>query len=116
MSVFSIQNSSSLDQIESELLRKQLQLSEQLQLIEQSDPVLLDYAEVSESGTESWEADVHIRTLVIKNQIKNQLNKITQALVKIKYGTYGICDKCGKVINSERLRLIPSAHTCVHCL
>jgi len=43
------------------------------------------------------------------------LDKINQALNKIKDGTYGICDDCKNFILQKRLEVLPSACCCVDC-
>ncbi|RMF41242.1 MAG: TraR/DksA family transcriptional regulator [Planctomycetota bacterium] len=46
---------------------------------------------------------------------KNELAEIEQALEKIRQGTYGVCEACGKNIPIARLEAIPTATMCVHC-
>jgi len=43
------------------------------------------------------------------------LKKIEKALKKIYEGNYGICEKCGKEIEKERLFLIPWTELCKKC-
>ncbi|HHF52866.1 MAG TPA: TraR/DksA family transcriptional regulator, partial [candidate division WOR-3 bacterium] len=43
------------------------------------------------------------------------LKSIDVALKKIKEGKYGICEKCGKEIEEERLDLIPWTRYCSIC-
>lgn len=110
-------NQTELSLIESKLRQKQMQLQDQLKLLEESDPVLLsNIIEASESGVESMEADVHIRTLAVKEILSSQIDKIGLALEKIKSGTYGVCGKCGQIIDSDRLKFLPMAQTCKICL
>jgi len=47
------------------------------------------------------------------NEVLPQLKK---ALQKIKDGTYGVCEKCGKNIEKRRLELIPGALVCMNCM
>jgi len=37
------------------------------------------------------------------------------ALEKIKNDTYGVCDSCGQVIESERLDAMPNTSLCIEC-
>ncbi|KJR41519.1 transcriptional regulator, TraR/DksA family [Candidatus Magnetoovum chiemensis] len=48
-------------------------------------------------------------------QHKQKLDKIDEALQKIKNGTYGICEECGTQINEGRLKVLPYAVYCVEC-
>ena len=45
----------------------------------------------------------------------NALREIAGALEKLKGGTYGICERCGKPIGVKRLEAMPSARLCVKC-
>lgn len=105
-----------LDKITRVLLRRQKQVEEQLQSIEKDDPVLAPGVdEASESGTDSWKADVHARLTAIKNDLVELSKKIANALLRLKRGTYGKCENCGKEIEPERLEAMPTANLCVSC-
>ena len=41
--------------------------------------------------------------------------EVTSALERIDAGTYGICEKCGRPIDIERLEALPSVGLCVTC-
>ena len=43
------------------------------------------------------------------------LAAIDKALGKIEAGTYGICERCGKQIDPERLEALPYAELCIEC-
>ena len=45
----------------------------------------------------------------ITSQLDNQLIEVKAALDRIAKGTYGICEKCGKPIEKDRLEANPSA-------
>lgn len=47
------------------------------------------------------------------NEVLPQLKK---ALEKIKNGSYGVCEKCGKKIEKRRLELVPGALICMGCM
>ncbi len=46
---------------------------------------------------------------------KNELAEIERALEKIREGTYGVCEACGRNIPVARLEAIPTATLCVRC-
>ena len=105
-----------LDKITKVLLRRQRQVDEQLESIEKDDPVLAPGVdEASESGTDSWKADVHGRLVAIKNDLGGLSKKIAHALTRLKIGTYGKCENCGKDIEAERLEAMPTANLCISC-
>ena len=54
-----------------------------------------------------------LETVGIKNY--NQLKLIDSALDRIQQNKYGLCVKCGKKINPERLEAIPYALLCINC-
>lgn len=43
------------------------------------------------------------------------VKKIDNALKNIENGTYGVCKKCGRKIDRERLEYIPYAEYCIDC-
>jgi len=65
-----------------------------------------------EEATESLELE---RRLALERGIKEQLMAIESALAKIKAGTYGKCDVCGKPIEPARLEALPQARRCMSC-
>ena len=48
----------------------------------------------------------------ILKTLEDRYNDIKSGLDKIKHGTYGFCQICGKEIEAERLEANPSARTC----
>ncbi|NIZ19825.1 TraR/DksA family transcriptional regulator [Entomospira culicis] len=43
------------------------------------------------------------------------VQKIDAALARMENGTYGVCVKCAKMIDKERLEAIPEAAMCIDC-
>jgi RNA polymerase-binding protein DksA len=54
------------------------------------------------------------RAFYMDNEIK-KLKEINYALKKIYDGDFGICEMCGKPIQTRRLDVIPYAHFCIEC-
>jgi RNA polymerase-binding transcription factor DksA len=48
----------------------------------------------------------------ILNTLEKRYSDVRSGLDKIKHGTYGTCQICGKEIESDRLEANPSARTC----
>ena len=65
-----------------------------------------------EEATETLELE---KRLALENRIRQEMAKVEHALEKIKKGTYGLCDNCGKPINPERLEALPHAANCMEC-
>lgn len=48
-------------------------------------------------------------------QASGRLEDIDQALARLDGGSHGRCEVCGRAIADERLRVRPTARTCVGC-
>lgn len=48
-------------------------------------------------------------------QARGQLDEIDEALRRVEAGTYGVCERCGEQIPTERLEARPTARRCVSC-
>ena len=46
---------------------------------------------------------------------RKKVREIDNALLKIKEGTYGVCDECGEPITKKRLKIIPYSNLCINC-
>ena len=56
--------------------------------------------------------DINLRRLETHRQ---RLLGIDAALMKLREGTYGVCEECGGEISAERLKVMPFAIFCVDC-
>lgn len=65
--------------------------------------------------TEVNEQMGHERVTVIKAEIDKTLINIRKTLSRIKVGKYGVCVRCGKMIDTDRLSINPTAEYCVNC-
>lgn len=106
-----------LSKFEKYLLLKKSQIEDELKNIERDDPVMLSAALASsEMGDASWEADVHAKAVVARSNLLNFYSGIKRSLNKLHQGTYGKCEKCGKLIEPQRLEVLPIATLCTLCL
>lgn len=55
------------------------------------------------------------KVLAVIERLRDGLHDVQLALEKLDKGTYGICERCGKPIDPERLEALPSARLCVSC-
>ena len=77
------------------------------------DPVrILDNAS---SDTDASEQFGHANVEGLKKEIDRKLIQIRKALTMIKIGKYGTCEKCGRMIDTDRLTVFPEATVCVDC-
>ena len=61
------------------------------------------------------EVEEYSTLLPIEHSLELKLKNIELALEKIKKGEYGICEKCGKEIPEERLKVSPESRFCLKC-
>jgi len=67
-------------------------------------------------AVESSEADIQEDIEFALIQMKSEtLNKVTDALARLKQGDYGNCFECGEEIAEKRLRALPFAVRCKDC-
>lgn len=69
-------------------------------------------ADEIDKATDAYDEDLSFEIATANDQ---ELEDIQIALEKIEKGTYGECEICGCGISPSRLKILPSATTCVHC-
>ena len=47
--------------------------------------------------------------------LSKRIAQFRTALTRMKIGKYGICEKCGKIIDTDRLAVKPEATNCIKC-
>ena len=57
----------------------------------------------------------HERAKAMRDQVDRKLIQIRKALTQIKIGKYAICEKCGQMIDTDRLMVMPEATVCIKC-
>lgn len=57
----------------------------------------------------------YAKELSIEQNTLDLLSKANRALERVKDGTYGTCESCGKSIPIERLEVLPYSTLCVEC-
>jgi RNA polymerase-binding transcription factor DksA len=65
--------------------------------------------------SDAYEQFGHAKTSAIKEQVDKRIIQIKKALTRIKIGKYGICEDCGKMIDTDRLMIYPEATFCANC-
>jgi DnaK suppressor protein len=51
----------------------------------------------------------------LRGRERTFLSKIDKALVKLKDGTFGVCEYCSEPINTKRLEARPETNLCIKC-
>ena len=59
---------------------------------------------------QTWELN-----LALFQRTRDKEESIRAALRRIAEGTYGVCQRCGKRIDRDRLEIIPDASLCIEC-
>lgn len=72
----------------------------------------LDPEDVDDAASDLIERD-KIQALILA--MERRLNDIEHAIEQAQGGGYGICERCGKPIDPERLEIFPEATLCVDC-
>ncbi|MCP4728285.1 MAG: TraR/DksA family transcriptional regulator [bacterium] len=67
---------------------------------------------MADQGTDSQERE---KAFLFASRESQYLEKLDQALTRIKNSTYGICVKCEDNIDKERLEAVPIATMCIDC-
>ena len=69
----------------------------------------------SDSGDLSQQSHEEWLFLNRNNLEKSLLREVEEALMRVKDGTYGVCQECEEPISQKRLQALPWAKFCVRC-
>lgn len=102
--------------IEAFLHHKLIDLKKEEKTLKENDP----FSDQQRTGNNSLEEDVdeqigRFETEVKISFIKKQIVEVRKALTRLKIGKYGICEKCHKMIDTDRLAVKPDTTLCVNC-
>lgn len=92
-------------------------LEAELRRIARKDPKGDDYHAVVEQVGRAQDENVveeeqYEAARSVEQSLEVKLRDVNNALVQIDAGTYGLCVRCGKFIEHQRLEALPSAGTC----
>lgn len=65
--------------------------------------------------TDAAEQVGHMRVSALKQTMDRSIIQIRKAMARIKIGKYGLCERCGKFIDTDRLMIMPETTFCVAC-
>lgn len=106
-----------LKPIKSFLSKEERRLKKRKRDLSKEDP-FKDVRRVIDNAAVDAEADEqvgHERTEALRRELDRRLIQIKKALTRIKIGQYGICEKCNRMINTDRLMVMPEATVCINC-
>lgn len=111
-----------IDELKEKLETQKKSIKEELESFAEEDPNLKhnwdakfpnrEDADKDESADDAQEYD---NMLSLEHSLELKLKDVNVALEKIKEGKYGICEKCGKEIEEERLKAVPEARFHMKC-
>ncbi len=111
-----------MEHFKSLLLQKRTELTEQLGIIRETsfNDTMKDasgdnsaYAfHMADQGTDTQERE---KAFMLAHREGRLIYHIDEALERIKDGSYGSCQDCGKPISPERLEAVPHARLCIEC-
>jgi len=93
------------------LLDEQIHVSEELRNLREALQSEVD-VEPDEGDAEVFEREKNSALIAV---LEKKLNDVEAALKSIEKGGYGICEDCGKAIETERLEVKPDATLCLTC-
>ncbi len=99
------------------LQHQQMKLMKSKSELKREDP-FTDSGRVDDNadiGKEAAEQFGHQRSEALRLEVDKMLINIRKTLTKIKIGKYGLCEKCGKLIDTDRLAINPTAELCMDC-
>ena len=71
--------------------------------------------EDSDKDEKADDVQEYDNALSLEYSLELKLKDVNMALEKIENEAYGVCEKCGKKIDEERLLACPEAKTCLKC-
>jgi len=106
-----------LQPIRDYLLKRETEFKKRKKSLEKEDP-FADTERLNDNAAvdaEAAEEVGHERVMALKSEIDKTLIRIRKALTRIKIGKYGVCSRCGDLIDTDRLAIDPTADLCVDC-
>lgn len=97
---------------EQKLLQEKNKIEKQLSEMDENVDFGSDIDSLEEESDESEES---LNILGVKEVFKSRLLNIEAALEKITNNTFGVCQKCGKIIEKEILEIVPESALCKSC-
>lgn len=98
-------------------LRNQLSVIERRRSeIEKDDPFSGGRADnMAATDANAAEQFGHARVEALKHELDRRIIQLRKALTRVKLGSYGTCESCSNLIDTDRLVIFPEAALCVSC-
>lgn len=84
--------------------------------LKKSDPFIVGNRDADNSVDSDVAENVeHDRAFAMRRQVTRSIISIRKTLSRIKLGKFGVCTNCGKMIDTDRLAINPTAELCITC-
>lgn len=102
---------------EEQLKKQAWQLEKRLEEIQKAEEEELGKVRGLENTPEddAGEAETGGRFSALRESLSGRLHQVKTALHKLRDKSYGVCDRCGEEISTDRLRAVPEASYCINC-
>jgi DnaK suppressor protein len=98
------------------LERELIKLKRRKKQLKKEDPFLKGDRTEENSLEEDLDEQIgHFDNEIKAKFLSKQIAQFRTALTRMKIGKYGICEKCGKMIDTDRLAVKAEATTCIKC-
>ncbi|MDZ7587149.1 MAG: TraR/DksA C4-type zinc finger protein [Patescibacteria group bacterium] len=106
-----------LNPLKIHLQKEEKKLKHRKSELEKEDP-FVDQDRINDNAaidTEAAEESGHDRVSALKLEMDKTLIRIRKTLTRIKLGRFGICEKCRRMIDTDRLAIDPTVTQCIDC-
>lgn len=106
-----------LKPLEKQLLNEEKKLRKRRRDLETEDP-FNDQDRVTNNAaidTDAAEESGHDRIAALKLEVDKTLINIRKTLTRIKLGKFGLCERCHRMIDTDRLAIDPTVNLCIDC-
>jgi RNA polymerase-binding transcription factor DksA len=105
-----------LKPLEKYLKKEEKKLKESKKELKKVDPFVVGGRDEDNSVDSDVAENVqHDRAYAMRLSVSRSLVAVRKALTRIKLGKYGVCVSCGKMIDTDRLAITPTADMCMEC-
>ena len=105
-----------LKPVEKYLKEEEKKLKETKKELKKVDPFVIGNRDSDNSVDSDVAENVeHDRAYAMRLSVSKSLIAVRKALTRIKLGKYGLCVSCGKMIDTDRLAVTPTAENCLEC-
>ena len=106
-----------LQPIRDYLVNQQAKLLKRKKQLTAEDP-FSDVSRVDDNAAldaDAAEISGHDRVSALKWEVDKALVRVRKTLTRVNLGKYGLCAKCGEMIDTDRLAVDPTVELCVTC-